>query len=85
MLYTVWYKKPGGTFWHKIKDVEGDTIITTGRGIPVPVRAFFLVNKIRIEIPMSCIVKFSRERFYDLEAIREKEAAREKDKQGEEK
>ena len=84
MLYTVWYKKPGGIFWHKIKDVEGDTIIATGRGIPVPVRAFFLVNKIRIEIPMSCVVKFSKERYYDLEAIREKEATK-KNEKGEEK
>lgn len=85
MLYTVWYKKPGGIFWHKIKDVEGDTIITSGRGIPVPVRAFFLVNKIRIEIPMSCVVKFSKERYYNVQVELEKEAAQKKNKQGEEK
>lgn len=80
MLYTVWYKKPGRIFWHKIKDVEGDTIIESERGHALPVRAIFLVNKIRLEIPMSCVVKFSKERYYDLEAIREKEAAQEKNK-----
>ena len=74
MLYTVWYKKPGRIFWHKIKDVEGDVIIETGKGQALPVRALFLVDKTRLEIPMSCIVKFSRERFYDIQANMEKEA-----------
>jgi len=76
MLYTVWYKKPGGIFWHKIKDVEGDSIVETEKGYPVPVRALFLVNKIRIEIPMDCVVKFSRERYYSIQAELEKEAAK---------
>lgn len=74
MLYTVWYKKPGAIFWHKIKDVEGDTIIETTKGQPLPVRAIFLVNKVRLEIPMNCIIKFSKERFYDVKANLEKEA-----------
>lgn len=68
MLYDVYYKKPGAIFWHKIKDVEGDSIIETGTGVPLPARAFFLVNKIRVEIPMNCIFKFSKERYYDIQA-----------------
>lgn len=74
MLYTVWYKKPGRIFWHKIKDVEGDTIIETEKGQALPVRAIFLVNKTRLEIPMDCIIKFSKERFYDVQATLEREA-----------
>ncbi|MBA7547195.1 hypothetical protein ES705_39601 [subsurface metagenome] len=74
MLYTVWYKKPGRIFWHKIKDVEGDTIIETAKGQALPVRAIFLVNKIRLEIPMDCIIKFSKERFYDVQANLGREA-----------
>lgn len=74
MLYTVYYKKPGRIFWHKIKDVEGDTIIETVKGQALPVRAIFLVNKTRLEIPMDCIIKFSKERFYDVQASLEREA-----------
>jgi len=74
MLYTVWYKKPGRIFWHKIKDVEGDTIIETTNRHPLPVRVLYLVNKIRLEIPMDCIIKFSKERFYDVEKNLEQEA-----------
>ena len=75
MLYTVRYKKPGGIFWHKIKDVEGDTIIETARGQALPVRAIFLANKTRLEIPMDCVIKFSRERFYNVQANLEREAS----------
>lgn len=74
MLYTVWYKKPGKIFWHKIKDVEGDTIIESDRGQALPVRVFLLVNKIRLEIPMDCVIKFSKERFYDVQTNRDREA-----------
>lgn len=74
MLYTVRYKKPGRIFWHKIKDVEADTIIETAKGQGLPVRVIFLVNKTRVEIPMNCIIKFSKERFYDVQANIEREA-----------
>lgn len=75
MLYTIWYKKPGKIFWHKIKDVEGDTIIESDKGQALPVRAIFLANKTRLEIPMDCVIKFSRERYYDVQAALEKEAS----------
>lgn len=78
MLYTVWYKKPGRIFWHKIKDVEGDTIIETAKGQTLPVRAIFLVNKIRLEIPMDCIIKFSKERFYDVQSNLDREAGQQR-------
>lgn len=74
MLYTIWYKKPGRIFWHKVKDVEGDTIIETGKGQGLPVRVIVLANKTRLEIPMDCIIKFSRERLYDVQANLEREA-----------
>ena len=74
MLYTVWYKKPGRIFWHKVKDVEGDAIVETEKGWGLPVRALFLANKIRLEIPMSCLIKFSKERFYDIQVNMEREA-----------
>lgn len=74
MLYTVWYKKPGRIFWHKVKDVEGDTIIETDNKNPLPVRVIFLANKTRLEIPMDCLIKFSKERFFDVQANLEREA-----------
>jgi len=74
MLYTVWYKKPGRIFWHKVKDVEGDAIIDTAKGQVLPVRAFFLANKIRLEIPIDCVIKFSKERFYSVQANLDREA-----------
>lgn len=78
MLYTVWYKKPGRIFWHKIKNVEGDMIIETERGQALPVRAIFLANKTRLEIPMDCVIKFSRERFYDVQATLQRKAEQKK-------
>lgn len=74
MLYTIWYKKPGGLFWRKMKNVEADTIIETDKGQALPVRVLFLSDKTRLEIPMTCLIKFSRERFYDIQANLEREA-----------
>lgn len=77
MNYTVWYKK--GIFWHKVKNVEGDTILkddvpNKGTSQLLPVRVLYLVDKSRIEIPMSCLIKFSKERFYDIKQKMEKES-----------
>ena len=74
MLYTVWYKKPGGFIWHKVKGIEGDTTMESEKGQPLPVRVLFLSNKTRLEIPMTCVIKFSKERFYDIQAAMEKES-----------
>lgn len=74
MLYTVRYKKPGGFIWHKVKNVEGDTIISE-KGRALPVRVLFLTDKTRLEIPMTCLIKFSKKRFYDIQANMEKEAS----------
>lgn len=74
MLYTVWYKKPRGFVWHKVKNVEGDSIIETEKGQALPMRVILLSDKTRLEIPMSCIIKFSKERFYDIQANLERES-----------
>jgi len=74
MTYTVYYKKPGGFLWHKIKNVEGDTIIDTDKGQALPVRVLLLADKTRLEIPMTCLIKFSRERFFDIQNNMEREA-----------
>ena len=74
MLYTVWYKKPHGLFWHKVKNVEGDTTIESLKGQALPVRVLLLANKTRLEIPMTCIIKFDKQRFYDIQDNMEKES-----------
>lgn len=74
MLYTIWYKKPGTFFWHKLKNVEGDTTMESEKHQALPVRVLYLSDKTRLEIPMSCIIKFSKERFYDIQVNMEKEA-----------
>lgn len=74
MLYDVYYKKPDGLIWHKIKNVEGDTIIESANGMVLPARVLFLADKTRIEIPMTFLIKFSKERFFDVEENMEKES-----------
>ena len=74
MLYTVWYKKPGGFLWHKVKNIEGDSTMESEKGQALPVRVLFLSNKTRLEIPMTCFIKFSKERFYDIEQNMSKES-----------
>jgi len=74
MTYTVWYKKPGGFIWHKVKNVEGDSTMESEKGRAMPVRVLFLSNKIRLEIPMTCLIKFSKERFYDIQGNMERES-----------
>lgn len=78
MLYTVRFKKPRALFWKKIKNVEGDTILRDdspriGTNQPFNVRVLFLADKSRIEIPMNCIIKFSKERHFDIKDEMEKE------------
>lgn len=74
MTYTVYYKKPGGFFWHKVKNVKGDTIIESDKGHALPVRVLFLSDETRLEIPMTCLIKYSPERFYDIQASMEGES-----------
>jgi len=67
MKYVVWYKSPGlFSRWKKVKGVTGDTIIETEKKQAMPVRVFFLENRERLEIPMSFLIRFSKERFYDI-------------------
>jgi len=74
MSYTAWYKKPNGFFWHKVRNIEGDTTLETEKGVPLPVRVLFFANKTRLEIPMSYFIKFSKERFYEIQNKMEEES-----------
>jgi len=79
MVYTVKFKKPGALFWRKIKNVAGDTVMRDdtpkiGTNQPFNVRVLFLSDKTRIEIPMSYIIKFSKERHFDIKEQMEKES-----------
>jgi len=74
MTYTVYYKKPNGVFWNKVKNIEGDTIIESQKGESLPVRVLFLADKTRLEIPMTYIIKFSKERFYMIQDQMERES-----------
>jgi hypothetical protein len=78
MLYTVYYKQPGGLFWRKLKRVKGDTIYRDdslgGTKMPIPVRVLILEDETRLEIPCSMIIRFSRERFFSIKQKMESEA-----------
>ena len=75
MKYVVWYKSPGFlSRWKKVKGVTGDTIIETEKKQAMPVRVLFLENKERLEIPMSFLIRFSKERFFDIQVNMKKEA-----------
>ena len=75
MKYVVWYKSPGlFSGWKKVKGVTGDTIIETEKKQAMPVRVLFLENKERLEIPMSFLIRFSKERFFDIQVNMKKEA-----------
>ena len=69
MLYTVFYRFPGDKKWEEIHDVEGDSLLEGDRkGLPghppaFPVRVVFQKDHTRWEIPMSCLIRFSPERF----------------------
>jgi len=67
MTYTVKYRKLGSWFWHKVKQVYGDTFIETDKGVILAMRVLFLEDKSRMEIPMfQHVFKYSKERFYDM-------------------
>jgi len=75
MKYVIWYKSPGlFSRWKKVKGVTGDTIIETDNKQVMPVRVLFLENRERLEIPMSFLIRFSKERFFDIQAGMEKQA-----------
>lgn len=72
MTYTVWYRK--NIFWKRVKNVEADDAYETDKG-PLPVRVLYLENKTRLEIPMSCLIRFSRARYDDIRAQEEAKRA----------
>jgi hypothetical protein len=66
MLYTVYFKMPGAKKWEEINDVEGDTLLVGDPNGPpgsFPVRVIYQKDHTRWEIPMSCLIRFSPERF----------------------
>lgn len=61
--YTVKYKRPGWTFWRRIKGVKGDGILFGGPGNQaVASRYFILSDDSRIELPISMMFQFDRYR-----------------------
>jgi len=80
MTYTVWYQHPGSLFKRKIRNVEGDMIMkddnpsTHPTYQPLGIRVFLLADKSRIEIPMTCVFRFSKERFFGIQEKMSKEA-----------
>lgn len=76
MIYKVYYKKPHGFFWCKIKKVKGDTIYEDEKGSPQSVRVIVCEDETRYEIPMSYLFKFSKERHYSIQESMEKETGK---------
>lgn len=68
MLYTVKYRKPRWFLWRKLKRVKGDGIIETYNS-----RFFILEDETRIEIPMTFMFQFSKERFMGIKNQMESE------------
>ena len=78
MLYKVKYKKPGALFWSTVRKVIGDSSMESPGGAGLPSRVLLLEDNTRMEIPMTCVIKFSKEREEGLvkqsQAIAEAEA-----------
>ena len=74
MTHNVYYKKPRGFFWHRIKKVKGDTIYEDRQGRPQPVRVIICEDETRYEIPMNYLIKFPKERHYSIQKDVEREA-----------
>ena len=77
MTFTVYYKKPRGIFWHKIKRVKGDSIYTDRQNNPQSVRTVICEDETRYEIPMTYLIKFSKERWLIVKKEMEREASQE--------
>ena len=73
MKYVVSYKKPEQFWWRRIRNVVGDTILEHNQSV-LPMRVLFLADNVRIEIPMDCIIRYSKERFYSIKDQMEQEA-----------
>jgi hypothetical protein len=70
MKWIVFYKTPKALFWRKIKNVEGDLLDPEMPGI----RVILCADGTRWEIPATCVFRFSKERFLDIQAQMSKEA-----------
>jgi len=84
MNYTVRYKKIGGLFWSKIKNVKGDGFVEVAErdssGKPVVtksinVRWFMLDDETRIEVPaQNAVFEFDNNRWLSIKKAMEAEA-----------
>jgi len=70
MTYTVYYKGPRQIFWHKIRRVEGDV----SQAEPLRTRVILREDGTRYELPETYALRFSRERFLDIQQKMSKEA-----------
>ena len=70
MNYSIKYKSLKWlSIWRKFKRVKGDGLVENGSS-----RFFILEDETRIEIPVNCIFKFSKERFYFIKECLDEEA-----------
>jgi hypothetical protein len=70
MSYIVKFREPKSKAWEVVEDVIADDIMSF-EGIPLPVRVLLFKDKTRLEIPMTCIIEFSKERGLDIEKAKE--------------
>jgi hypothetical protein len=70
MPYTVRFRTTEKAAWEIVSGVIADDIMSF-EGTPLPVRVLLLEDKTRLEVPMSCVIEFSRERALDVEKAKE--------------
>lgn len=68
-MYTVYYKTGNSLFWKKIQNVKGDTFVPENGN-----RVLITKDEERFEIPSSYLIRFSKERFWDIKRKMEQEA-----------
>ena len=72
MAYIVYYKDPRSLFWRKIKGVENEGFVATATGIVMPAKYFVKKDKTIIEVPSSCVIKYSPSRYFKMQERLEK-------------
>lgn len=61
MTYTVRYRLAGEKEWDGYSHILADDIVVIG-GMVLPVRVLILDDQRRVELPMSAVIEFSKER-----------------------
>lgn len=66
MTYTVYFKDSRSLFWRKIRNVESEGFVRTTDGIVMPAKFFLRADKVMIEVPTSCLIKYSKGRYLKM-------------------